>query len=235
MIPVLSAENITKDYGKEQILKGITLTLYKETFTAILGPSGCGKSTLIHILSGMAKPTGGLVRYENIIVTDLPPTQLADWKRSAIGNVFQNYLLLNNLTAEENIKVGICPGTTPLAFERLVRILELDGLLDKFPAQLSGGQQQRVAIARAVIKGARVLFCDEATGALDEGNSKKVVGLLHHLKAVFGVTVLFATHNKEIARTANRVLFMKDGMLVNDMVNENPISADDMLWEYCEK
>ncbi len=230
MIPILSAENITKDYGKEKILKGITLTLYKETFTAILGQSGCGKSTLLHILSGMAKPTGGLVRYENIIITNLSPTQLAEWKRAAIGNVFQNYLLLNNLTAEENIKTGICPDTTSLKFESLVHILELDGLLDKFPAQLSGGQQQRVAIARAVIKGARLLFCDEATGALDEENSKKVVRLLHHLKATFGVTILFATHNKEIARTANRVLIMKDGMLLDDIVNENPISADDMVW-----
>ena len=230
MIPVLSAEGITKNYGKEKVLKGITLTLYKETFTAILGPSGCGKSTLLQILSGMTKPTGGLIRFENIIVTSLSPSQLADWKRATIGNVFQNYLLLNNLTAEENIKTGICPDTKPLAFESLVHMLELDGLLDKFPAQLSGGQQQRVAIARAVIKGARLLFCDEATGALDEENSKKVVRLLHHLKATFGVTILFATHNKEIARTANRVLIMKDGMLLNDITNEDPISADDMVW-----
>lgn len=139
-------------------------------------------------------------------------------------------MLLSNLTAEENIKVGIAPKRTPLAFDRLTRILEIDGLLDKFPAQLSGGQQQRVAIARAVIKGAHFIFCDEATGALDEENSKKVVELLHSLKNTFGVTILFATHNKQIAHTANRIITMKDGRIISDMENENPVSANDMIW-----
>lgn len=230
MIPILKAENITKDYGKESILKGVTLTVYKDTFTAILGPSGSGKSTLLNVLSGMTKPTTGTVQYEDQIITTFSQAQLADWKRGNVGNVFQNYMLLNNLTAEENIKVGICHGMTPLAFDRLTRILEIDHLLDKFPAQLSGGQQQRVAIARAVIKGPRLLFCDEATGSLDEANSKKVVELLHNLKNTFGVTILFMTHNEQIAHTADRVLTIKDGAIFRDVVNENPISANDMVW-----
>lgn len=230
MIPILKAENITKDYGKESILKGVTLTVYKDTFTAILGPSGSGKSTLLNVLSGMTKPTTGTVQYEDQIITTFSQAQLADWKRGNVGNVFQNYMLLNNLTAEENIKVGICTGMTPLAFDRLTRILEIDHLLDKFPAQLSGGQQQRVALARAVIKGPRLLFCDEATGSLDEANSKKVVELLHNLKNTFGVTILFTTHNEQIAHTADRVLTIKDGAIFRDVVNENPISANDMVW-----
>lgn len=226
----MKAENITKDYGKESILKGVTLTVYKDTFTAILGPSGSGKSTLLNVLSGMIKPTTGTVAYEDQMITTFSQVQLADWKRANVGNVFQNYMLLNNLTAEENIKVGICPGMTPLAFDRLTRILEIDHLLDKFPAQLSGGQQQRVAIARAVIKGPSLLFCDEATGSLDEANSKKVVELLHNLKNTFGVTILFTTHNEQIARTADRVLTIKDGTIFRDVVNDNPISASDMVW-----
>lgn len=230
MTPIMSAENITKDYGKEKVLEGITLTVYKDTFTAILGPSGSGKSTLLNILSGITKPTSGTVRYEEDIVTNFSQSQLADWKRANVGHVFQNYLLLNNLTAEENIKTGICPGVVPLAFDRLTHILEISDILHKFPAQLSGGQQQRVAIARAVIKAPRVLFCDEATGSLDEANSKKVVKLLHHLKTTFGVTVLFTTHNEQIAKTANRVLTIKDGLLYDDTINENPISASDMIW-----
>ena len=230
MIPIMKAENITKDYGKESILKGVTLTVYKDTFTAILGPSGSGKSTLLNVLSGMIKPTTGTVAYENQMITTFSQVQLADWKRANVGNVFQNYMLLNNLTAEENIKVGICPGMTPLAFDRLTRILEIDHLLDKFPAQLSGGQQQRVAIARAVIKGPSLLFCDEATGSLDEANSKKVIELLHNLKNTFGVTILFTTHNEQIARTADRVLTIKDGTIFRDVVNDNPISASDMVW-----
>lgn len=230
MFPILSAKKITKDYGKEKVIKGITITLYQKTFTVILGPSGSGKSTLLNILSGMVKPTTGTVQYEDKIITALSPTELADWKRNNIGYVFQNYMLLSNLTAEENIKVGISSKMTPLAFDRLTRILEIDSLLDKFPAQLSGGQQQRVAIARAVIKGTHFIFCDEATGALDEENSKKVVELLHSLKNTFGVTILFTTHNEQIAHTANRIITMKDGMIISDMENKNPVSAGDMIW-----
>lgn len=227
---ILKSENITKNYGKESVVRGISLDVYEDTFTAILGPSGSGKSTLLNILSGLIRPTAGTVRYEEKAVSDYSETQLADWKRAEVGNVFQNFLLLNNLTAEENIRIGISPGKTPLAFDRLIRILEIDGIMDKFPAQLSGGQQQRVAIARAVIKGPRLLFCDEATGSLDEANSKKVVELIHSLKSTFGVTVLFVTHNEQIAKTADRVLTIKDGLLHNDVINENPISAGDMVW-----
>lgn len=230
MEAILKAENVTKDYGKEKVVKGISLAIYEDTFVAVLGPSGSGKSTLLGILSGLIRPTAGMVRYEDKVITDYSETQLADWKRAEVGNIFQNYLLLNNLTAEENIKIGISPGKQPLAFDRLTRILEIDDILDKFPAQLSGGQQQRVAIARAVIKAPRLLFCDEATGSLDEANSKKVVELLHSLKSSFGVTILFTTHNRQIAETADRVLTIKDGLLHNDMVNESPISAADMMW-----
>jgi len=227
---ILSSENITKDYGKERVIKGVSFDVHEDTFTAILGPSGSGKSTLLNILSGLIRPTAGRVHYEDNVVSDYSEAQLADWKRAEVGHVFQNYLLLNNLTAGENIKIGINPAKTPLAFDRLARILEIDGILDKFPAQLSGGQQQRVAIARAVIKGPRLLFCDEATGSLDEANSKIVIGLLHHLKTTFGVTILFTTHNGQIAETADRVLTMKDGLLHSDVMNKEPISAGDMVW-----
>jgi len=230
MEAILRAENVTKDYGKEKVIKGISLDIYKDTFVAVLGPSGSGKSTLLNILSGLTQPTAGTVRYENKVITDYSEAQLADWKRAEVGNVFQSYLLLSNLTAGENVKIGISPSKTPLAFDTLTRMLEIDDILDKFPTQLSGGQQQRVAIARAVIKGPRLLFCDEATGSLDEANSKKVVELLHSLKSAFGVTILFTTHNGQIAETAERVLTIKDGLLHNDTVNENPISAGDMVW-----
>ena len=230
MKAILKSENVTKDYGKEKVVQGISLDIYEDTFTAILGPSGSGKSTLLNILSGLIRPTAGTVWYEDKVVSSYSEARLADWKRAEVGNVFQNYLLLNNLTAEENIKIGITPGKSPLAFDRLTRILEIDGILDKFPAQLSGGQQQRVAIARAVIKAPRLLFCDEATGSLDEANSKKVVELLHSLKSTFGVTILFTTHNRQIAETADRVLTIKDGLLHNDVINRYPISAADMVW-----
>lgn len=109
-------------------------------------------------------------------------------------------------------------------------MLEIEDILGKFPSQLSGGQQQRVAIARAVIKKPSVLFCDEATGALDEANSKKVVELLHRLKETYGISVLFVTHNLQIARTAERVVTITNGLLHRDEANAHPIAAADMVW-----
>lgn len=231
MKAILQAENITKDFGKERVIKGISLTVYENTFTAILGPSGSGKSTLLNILSGLIRPTKGSVQCGNETISSCPEKRLAEWKRGEAGNIFQEYLLLENLTVEENIKIGIHPNKEPLSFERLVSILEIGGILDKFPAQISGGQKQRTAIARAVIKAPRLLFCDEATGSLDEENSKKVVELLHTLKAAFGVAILFTTHNRQIAETADRVLTIKDGLLYKDILNENPIPAGEMVWE----
>lgn len=230
MKSILIAEKITKQFGEQEILKGIDLSILENTFTAILGPSGSGKSTLLNILSGLNRPSDGKVVCGDIEVSALSESKLADWKRSHVGNVFQNYLLLNNLTAEENIRIGIAPERTPLAFDRLVLMLEIEDILKKLPAQLSGGQQQRVAIARAVIKCPDLLFCDEATGALDEANSKKVVKLLHKIKANFGITILFTTHNQQIAKTANRIITIKDGLIAGDNVNLNPIQADEMVW-----
>lgn len=227
---ILIAENIRKNYGKEDILRGIDLSIEKNTFTAILGPSGSGKSTLLNILSGLNRPTQGSVRHKETIITQLPEANLAVWKRNFAGNIFQNYLLLNNLTVEENIKIGIAPGRESLSFDRLVSLLEIEAVLNKFPSQLSGGQQQRVAIARAVIKCPELLFCDEATGALDETNSKKVVELLHMLKATFGIAILFTTHNLQIAQTADRIITIKDGLLHSDIHNDTPILAKDMVW-----
>lgn len=232
MNSILKAEKITKTFGDgNEVLKGITLEVEAGAFTVLLGPSGSGKTTLLNVLSGLLKPTSGHIWCGEAEVSSLTEGKLADWKRKRTGNIFQNYLLLNNLTARENIEIGIAPDSKPLPFDQLIHMLELEALLDKFPAQLSGGQQQRVAIARAVIKKPEILFCDEATGALDEANSKKVVELLHSLKSVFGVSILFVTHNLQIAETANRVITVKNGMIHRDRMNQNPISANDMVWE----
>lgn len=227
---ILSTDNIEKLFEKEKVLKGISLSVFENTFTAILGPSGSGKSTLLSVLSGQLRPTSGTVKCADKIICSFSEVEMAEWKRSEIGYVFQNYLLLNNLTVEENIKIGINPKKTPLSFDRLIHTLEIDDILDKFPTQLSGGQQQRVSIARAVIKCPSILFCDEATGSLDETNSKKVIEMLHELKNTYGITILFTTHNLQIAKTADRVLTIKDGMIYRDVINENPILPCNIGW-----
>lgn len=227
---ILSAQNITKNFADQEVIKGITLFIEQNTFTAILGPSGSGKSTLLNILSGMNRPSSGVVFNEQVKVSALPEPKLADWKREKVGNVFQNYLLLNNLTAEENIKIGIAPKKTPLPFDRITNLLDIKHLMKKFPFELSGGEQQRVAIARAVIKSPDILFCDEATGALDEMNSKNVVELLHMIKKTFEITILFTTHNQQIAKTADRIIAIKDGNISQDVLNQYPIEAQKMVW-----
>lgn len=231
MEPILKAENITKVFeNKEQILNGICLSIQPESFTVLLGQSGSGKSTLLNILSGLLHPTKGRVWNREVNITELSESKLASWKREKTGNVFQNYLLLNNLTVRENIEIGVNPDSESLPLSPLTTLLEIDGLLNKFPSQLSGGQQQRVAIARAVIKKPEILFCDEATGALDEENSKKVVALLHSMQKEYKITVLFVTHNLQIAETAERVITIKNGTIYSDRINENPISAKEMVW-----
>lgn len=230
MAILLQAENITKSFDQEEVLKGISLDIEENTFIAVLGPSGSGKSTMLNAISGLMRPTSGIVKYDGKVVSEYSEAQLAEWKRNEVGHVFQNYLLLENLTVEENIKVGISHAKASFSFDRLVKILELENHLKHFPAQLSGGQQQRVAIARAVIKCPKLLFCDEATGALDEKNSKKVVELLHTIKREFGVTIFFTTHNHQIAKTADRVITIKDGKLYKDIINTAPIAASEMVW-----
>ena len=236
MKTIIKAEGIYKTFqDEEEILKGVQLEVEENTFTVILGPSGSGKSTLLNIMSGMLKPTAGRVWFRGEEVTSLRENDLAKWKRNHVGNIFQNYLLLENLTVRENIETGKRQKTAAdeenLNFDELVKMLQIEDLLDKFPGQLSGGQQQRVAIARAVIKKPEVLFCDEATGALDEENSKKVVELLHELKKRYGITILFITHNHQISYTADRVIMIKNGQISHDYVNESPIEAKDMVWE----
>lgn len=230
MEAILKAEKIEKIFKQEKILKGISLEIMPNSFTVLLGPSGSGKTTLLNILSGLLKPSSGKVYYKDKAITEFSKNQLADWKRKNVSNIFQSYLLLNNLTVRENIEIGMFSPDNGLPLDELSHLLEIHHLLDKFPSELSGGQQQRVAIARAVIKKPDILFCDEATGALDENNSKKVVALLHHLKQSLCLTVIFVTHNLQIAETADRVITIKDGLIHQDKINQNPISAYEMIW-----
>ncbi|HOQ16653.1 MAG TPA: ABC transporter ATP-binding protein [Defluviitaleaceae bacterium] len=230
MEAILKAEKIEKIFKQEKILKGISLEIMPNSFTVLLGPSGSGKTTLLNILSGLLKPSSGKVYYKDKAITEFSKNQLADWKRKNVSNIFQSYLLLNNLTVRENIEIGMFSPDNGLPLDELSHLLEIHHLLDKFPSELSGGQQQRVAIARAVIKKPDILFCDEVTGALDENNSKKVVALLHHLKQSLGLTVIFVTHNLQIAETADRVITIKDGLIHQDKINQNPISAYEMIW-----
>ena len=229
MKPIIKAINITKSYSdKDKILKGINLQINSNSFNVLLGQSGSGKSTLLNILSGLLMPTTGSVFLNGEIINTLDDKKISAIRRNFISNIYQEYMLLSNLTVRENIELGM--GRDNLDILELVTTLGIYNCLEKFPDELSGGQKQRVAIARAVIKKPLVLFCDEATGALDEENSKQVITLLHNIRKLYNVTVIFATHNLKIALTADRVITVRNGLLVKDECNSTPLSPEEVDW-----
>lgn len=227
---LLEAKNISKKFNDRYVLNNVNLSVEKGHFITILGHSGSGKSTLLNILSSILTTTEGEVLYDEARVSDFSERQLSKLRKEKIGFVFQHYILLPNLTVKENILLGADNNPTDQEVEELCDFLGIKRHLNSYPYTLSGGEQQRVCIARAVIKKPDILFCDEATGALDKENSINIVSLLHRVKEKLGTTILFTTHNQEIAKTANRVLVLEDGHIVKDYVNDVMVAPEDMAW-----
>ena len=228
---ILEADSISKEFDKRTVLDKVSLSIEEGKFIAILGHSGSGKSTLLNVLSTILTPTQGEIRYEGESISGYSKKKIADLRRDKIGFVFQHYMLIPNLTVRENILLGANDKVEKDKLEELCAFLGIEKYLDTYPGKLSGGEQQRVCIARAVIKKPAILFCDEATGALDKDNSISIVKLLHEVKKKYKTTVLFTTHNREIAGTADRVLILEDGHIISDRVNEEIISPENMAWE----
>lgn len=232
MSKILEAKSIYKSYEKDiYVLKDIHLTFEENSFTVILGHSGSGKTTLLNILSTILTPTSGEIFYKEKEIANQGKSAITQLRRNEIGFIFQNYLLLSNLTVRENILIGASKTKEALNIEELSSFLGIQALLDKLPYELSGGEQQRVAIARALIKKPTILFCDEATGALDETNSKNIVALLQKIKREYGMTIIFSTHNSKIAHAADRIIYLKDGKIHHDEQNEQILSSENINWE----
>ena len=220
---MLEATGVTKVYktgSKDlQVLKGIDLKIEKGKFVSIFGPSGAGKSTLLHILGGLGEPTQGSVILDKQDVYKLSDKKRAQIRNKEIGFVFQFYYLLREFSALENVMMPalIKTGTRDKgqgARDKAKELLGVVGLQDRAdhrPNQLSGGEQQRVAIARALMNNPALLLCDEPTGNLDSDSGKGIIDLLSKLNKEMGSTIVVVTHEEEIARTANAVLFIKDG------------------------
>ncbi|MCB2340481.1 ABC transporter ATP-binding protein [Clostridium estertheticum] len=228
---ILQVKNLLKMYDKtETALKNVSVNFARGTFTTIVGPSGSGKSTLLNIISGLLTPTAGAVIFKGIDITKYNSEKLAFYRRHNVSHIFQEYNLLDDLTVNENILLGMDDKSQRKYLDDLMKDLGISEFQDKFPSQLSGGEQQRVSIARAMIKNPELIFCDEATGALDEENSKKVVSLLCEIQKKYKTTVIFITHNQEIAKTSERIITMKNGTIISDYFNNNRIDAQDMKW-----
>jgi putative ABC transport system ATP-binding protein len=231
---LLSVRNAARVYKMGEVdvmaLRDASVDLLKGEFLVIVGPSGSGKSTLLNLLGGMDRPTSGTVTVGDLDLTHASESQLTQYRRHAVGFIFQLYNLVPTLTALENIQVA-----TEMVDDAMDPLEALDqvGLrsrADHFPSQLSGGEQQRVSIARAIAKKPMLLLCDEPTGALDIETGKHILELLLRLRNELGQTIAFITHNADIARIGDRVATLKDGVIESIEVNEHPLLPGEVQW-----
>jgi len=210
-------ENLKRSYGDYAALKGVSFSIARGEFAAVMGPSGCGKSTLLALLGLLDRPTGGRYVLDGVDASSLPDSELTRLRRERIGFVFQAYNLLPRLTALENVALpmayaGVSPDERRARALRLLARVGLEAKSGRTPLELSGGERQRVGIARSLANSPAVLLADEPTGNLDSKSSAEVMAFLKELHAE-GMTVLLVTHDPAIGAAAQRVLRLKDGLL----------------------
>jgi putative ABC transport system ATP-binding protein len=220
--PILKTEDLWKVYrtGKVDVpaLRGVSVEIFPGEFVSIMGPSGCGKSTFLHVIGGLAQATRGRVLLDGNDLTEMSDTARTLLRRHKVGFVFQKFNLLPTLDAYHNIALAEHihgNGFDPHRFEAVAGLLGLGGRLRHKPSELSGGEQQRVALARAIISEPKIVLADEPTGNLDTKSSEAVLTLLRQLNKDLGQTIVMITHNPDAATYGNRVLHMRDGMVVN--------------------
>ncbi len=216
---MIYAENITKSFGSLQVLKGITLKIEEGEIVAIVGPSGAGKTTLLQILGTLDKADGGLLTINGTDVRNLSEPKLSAFRNRNIGFVFQFHQLLPEFTALENVMIPalIAKENMATAEKRAREILDflcLSGRMSHKPAELSGGERQRVAVARALINNPSVILADEPSGSLDTKNKKELNALFFELRNKIGQTFVIVTHDEQLANNTDRVIHIKDGIVL---------------------
>ena len=231
MSSIVEVNQVKKIYGKKNTkkttaLKDISFTVEKGEFIGIMGPSGSGKSTLLNILSTLDCPTSGTVSINQKDITTLKGNQLADFRSHEIGFIFQEFNLLENLTAQENIAVPLSlQGQKPKDIKKWVtdvaNRLSIADLLDKYPAQLSGGQKQRVAAARALVTQPAILLGDEPTGSLDSNSARDLLDTMKELNEIEQISILLVTHDPLSASYCKKILFIRDGIIHQEIERGN--------------
>ena len=234
---MIKTVNLQKIFKTEEVetwaLNNVNLEIKAGEFVAIMGPSGCGKSTLLNILGLLDNPTGGTYELNGTDVSKFTEAQRTNLRKGVIGFVFQSFNLIDELNVFENIELPLLYMGIPAA-ERKRRVedamnrMAIAHRVKHFPQQLSGGQQQRVAIARAIVNDPVILLADEATGNLDSRTSFEILTLFQRLHAE-GRTIIFVTHNPEIAQFSSRNIVLRDGHITEDTVNPNVASAKEVL------
>ncbi|ACZ01042.1 ABC transporter ATP-binding protein [Streptobacillus moniliformis] len=230
----IKIENLKKVYiiGENEIIANndINFEINKGEFVVILGSSGAGKSTLLNILGGMDVADSGNIFIDNKNIAKYTKEELTKYRRNDVGFVFQFYNLLPNLTAKENVELASELVEKDIDIIEVLKDVGLENRMNNFPSQLSGGEQQRVSIARAIAKSPKILLCDEPTGALDFNTGKQVLNILSNLSSKKNVTVIVVTHNSEIAKIADKVIYMQDAKVKEILINKNKLNVSEIKW-----
>lgn len=213
---MLIAENVKKSYNNREVLKGIDLEIRDGEFVSIMGESGSGKSTLLSILSGNASPDEGKVTFDGFVISEAGEKELAKWRRTDLGFVYQSLNLISTLSAEDNILLPLYLAHEDMRAGReymlkLAERMNISHLLSSMPESMSGGERQRVAIARALIHHPKILLLDEPTGSLDSKSTTEVLELISELHKEMGVAIVQVTHSLDAAQYADRIIRIRDG------------------------
>ena len=228
---MINISNVYKSYnnGKIEVLRDVSLEIADGEFAVILGASGSGKSTLMNVMSGLEKADKGEITVNGSKFSGLKDKQLTEFRKNYVGFVFQQYYLLPHLNVLNNVKLSADLAKND-NYDEIIQALGLADKLNKRPAELSGGEQQRVCIARALAKMPKILFLDEPTGALDEKTGREVLDCIMKQKEKLGFTMVMVTHNQNIAETAQKVIRMNSGKIVDIYANKMQKTAYEIGW-----
>ncbi len=230
----MEAKNLCKSFGqgegKVDAIRNVNFKIEQGELTIILGPSGAGKSTLLNLIGGMDSATSGSLIVKGEDLSKFNQKQLGDYRRNYIGFVFQFYNLMPNLTAKENVELATELKKDALSVDKTLEAVGLGKRFNNFPSQLSGGEQQRVSVARAIAKNPDIILCDEPTGALDYETGKEILKLLSSCAKTQKKTVIIVTHNSALKDMGDHLLRIKNGEIVLDEHNPNPVDIESIEW-----